>query len=87
VLTPTLTQFSRPPAEVVFTETNGETKLEWTVEEYRDNFDAITDRSELTAMDGPDDWHEFQFSGLIAAGAEPPAADENGPSITTPGRK
>jgi NAD(P)-dependent dehydrogenase (short-subunit alcohol dehydrogenase family) len=66
-------------AEVVMTETRGCTQLEWTAEEFRDRFDAITDRNDLAPVDRAAEWQDLGFQAILAAGAEVPELEENAP--------
>jgi NAD(P)-dependent dehydrogenase (short-subunit alcohol dehydrogenase family) len=68
-------------AEIVIAETKGCTQLDWTPEDYRDQFGAITDRGELVPLDRSSEWQKLGLESLLGAGADVLEADGDMPAF------
>jgi NAD(P)-dependent dehydrogenase (short-subunit alcohol dehydrogenase family) len=68
-------------SEIVFAETRGRTQLDWTAEDYRDHFEAISDRGGLVPLDRSSEWQQLGLESLLQAGAEVLVTDEELPAF------
>jgi NAD(P)-dependent dehydrogenase (short-subunit alcohol dehydrogenase family) len=68
-------------AEICIAETAGWAKLDVSAEDYRDNFDQITDRAEFVVPENSDDFHARMFGYIVGAGADPPEPDSVGTDV------